>query len=206
MNRAVSSLSHLVGALNATPRRAHPDLVLDDEVRLATGRVHELVGDSADVMAALAAAHTTGPVVWIGRPDTVEALAPAGLQAFLDPDRVLLVAGVSRTELLWAAEQTLLACPGACVVVEVEAGPNLTESRRLQVAAENSGAVGFVIVHGRAQTSAAETRWVCEAHAEGGWMWTRVKNKRGEPGAWRVVWREDGDGPGLIHVAAAAAA
>jgi len=181
-------------------------------VRLAKGRVHEVMGDSADMFAILTASRLTGPIIWVGLSRDIGSLAPTALQDYIDLARVIFTEGISRSEVLWAAEQALRARCASCVIVELSAGPNLRESRRLQVAAQDGGGVGIILIHGRAQTSACETRWHCAANKSGEntWVWSLTKNRRGELGAWRVNWtNSDRSGgayeAGVIHLAVATA-
>ncbi|WP_084399875.1 ImuA family protein [Henriciella aquimarina] len=185
---------------------AHGDVRLSGPVRLARGRVHEVMGDGGEVFALAAAARYDGPLIWIGQAGDVASLAPSALQRFIDPARMILTIGQGRSELLWAAEQALRARSGPCVILELHDGPGLKESRRLQIAAEESGALGLVILHGKARTSAAETRWQCEAAAGTGWVWKCLKAKRGAPGAWQVSWIGGEHAPDLVAMAAAASA
>lgn len=181
-------------------------VLLFEPVLLSKGRVHELAGDSAFMFAALAASHMKGPIIWAGPPQAVRTLAPTGLQSFFDPARLILTTGVSRTEILWAAEQSLRARCAPCVIVEIHGGPDLQESRRLQIAAEEHGALGLIIVHGRSQTSASETRWHCQVAPGGGWDWACIKNKRGRVGRWHVTWAGNDDAPCAIPLVSAASA
>ena len=184
----------------------HGALTLGSAIHLAKGRVHEVRGGAADMFAILAASQMNGPVFWTGSKREIHTLSPIALQDFLDPARLTLIVGVSRTEILWATEQALRTCGSACVIAEPGRGPGLRESRRLQIAAEESGAIGIMLVQGKATTSAAETRWLCEAAGSRTWNWTCTKNRRGSGGAWRVTWEENGHAPGAIHLAAATAA
>ncbi|MFC4726078.1 ImuA family protein (plasmid) [Glycocaulis abyssi] len=184
----------------------HGAVALAGPIRLTKGRTHELTGDSADMFALAAAARGQGPVVWVGGAREIAALAPTGLQAFLDPARIILVTGLHRTEQLWAAEQALRARCAPTVILELREGPGLKESRRLQIAAEESGAIGLVLIRGRAQTSAAETRWRCEARPEGGWAWTCLKNKRGPASSWQATWTGNDNAPRARPLAEAASA
>lgn len=205
---AETDIRHLAAmtAANLHGPAAHGEVCLSGPLRLARGRVHEVLGDSADIFALAAAAASAGPLIWIGLGREVTTLAPAALQHFVDPARLILTVGLNRGELLWAAEQALRARSAPCVIVELQDGPGLKESRRLQIAAEESGAIGFVLIQGRARTSAAETRWHCEAAAGRGWVWTCMKSKRGAPGAWRVSWMGKDHAPDLVALAAAASA
>jgi hypothetical protein len=110
-----------------------------------------------------------------------------------------------------------LACQ-QCVIIELSKGPNLRESRRLQIAAEEGGGVGLILIHGRAHTSASETRWHCIAQNKGpnAWGLSLTKNRKGELGQWDVRWtpramsaEQDCGGAyeaGVIHLVAATAA
>ncbi|WP_371395325.1 ImuA family protein [Fretibacter rubidus] len=202
-----------IGTLASLQLQARESVCLSGPVQLAKGRVHEVMGDSADMFAILTASRLMGPIIWIGLARDIGSLAPTALQDYIDPARVILTEGISRSEVLWAAEQALRATCAQCVVVELSAGPNLRESRRLQIAAQEGGGVGLVLIHGRAHTSACETRWHCAANKSGenSWVWSLMKNRRGELGAWRVSWTSsDRSGgayeAGVIHLAAATAA
>lgn len=196
-------------AIRATGLReaAQPgDLRLAAPLALARGRLHEALGEGADSLALAAAAGAAGPLVWIGLKRDMASLAPTGLQGFADPARFLLVSGQDRSELLWAAEQALRARAAPCVILELKDGPDLRESRRLQLAAGESGALGLVLVRGQARTSAAETRWQCDAAPGGGWTWICTKRRRGPPGAWHVSWKGRSHAPDLVALAAPASA
>ena len=82
----------------------------------------------------------------------------------------------------------------------------MTESRRLQIAAEEGGAIGLILLRDRANTSAAETRWECRAASGGGWDWICTKRRRGVPGAWQVSWKGRPHAPDLVPLAATASA
>ena len=202
-----------VGTFSSLRMQAREALSLGEPVNLALGRVHEVSGDSADMFAVLAASKLSGPIIWIGLSKDLGSLAPTALQDFIDPARVILAEGISRGEVLWAAEQALRATCADCVVIELSRGPNLRESRRLQIAAEEGGGLGLILIQGRAYTSACETRWRCEASiaGENAWLWSLTKNRKGELGRWQVRWvrPKNSEGEyeaGVIHLAAAAAA
>ena len=91
-------------------------------------------------------------------------------------------------------------------LAEFPGGLGLYQDGRLQIAAEEGGALGLILVRGRAFTSAAETRWQCDAGAGGGWVWTSTKSKRGTPGAWRVSWKGRHHASDLVPLAATASA
>ncbi|MCY4167436.1 MAG: hypothetical protein OXE82_04075 [Rhodobacter sp.] len=185
----------------------HGVLTLGEAVRLTKGRIHEVQGDSADCFALAVAASLRGPVIWIGSAPDIASLNPSAVRDFMDPLRLTVIEAVSRQECLWSGEQALRAQGIACVVIELAHGTDLKESRRLQLAAEENGALGLVMISEHARTSAAETRWRCDPSADGevAWDWECTKNRKGELGAWRVKWLGDDDGPSIVHLVATTA-
>lgn len=139
---------------------------------LAYGSLHEFAGGGAGTVdgaaaalfAAGIAARTKGKVVWcLSRPDL---FAPALAQVGLHPDRVIYVEAIREEFVLESFEEALRYGRLGAVVAELVRLP-MTASRRLQLAAEGSGAIGLVIRRWRRQTeasdfghpTAAATRW-----------------------------------------------
>lgn len=161
-----------------------------DMPELQWSRVHELVGQSPLPFALYAAQKARGPatshpVIIIGPVDRIYALRPEGLGRFIPPGSVTLIEAVRRADRLWTAEQCLAAKAQAIVVLHLDQGPNLSESRSLQIAAERGGSLGLILISGRAQSSACQTRWSCEPTPDG-WIWEVVKNKSGRVGGWHI--------------------
>jgi protein ImuA len=141
---------------------------------------------------------------------------------FFDPARIVLTEGSNRKDVLWAAEQVLRSKGAGLTVIQLAIGPDLIESRRLQLAAEQGGGLGLVLIEGRAQSSAAQTRWHCQAlpnvktanpkaaNDSAKWMWELTKNKSGNIGRWVVNCPKIRGGPhGAtrdVHMVAATAA
>ena len=179
-------------AINSVSREIYPNvqglIALGDKAVLHSCRIHEVMGNSADVFALFAASRTSGPVVWIADQADNASFSPTGAQSIIDPTRIISVACVSRAESLWATEQALRMGGIGAVVVELWDGPSLKESRRLQLAAEEGGVLGVILIAGRAQTSATQTRWFCKASSkcDAKWVWEMIKNKNGLGGVWRV--------------------
>ncbi len=129
---------------------------------LARGGFHELLGDQGTITSFLAALlgrqKTIQHVLWI----TPSAdLYPGGFAQLGLSHRRLTIACTRQTDnRLWATEEALKDLPGGAVVAEVEQA-DLTETRRLQLAAESSGSIGFLVRRDR-QPSAALTRWRVE--------------------------------------------
>lgn len=139
---------------------------------LALGALHEIAGGgngaldgaAAALFAAGIAARSAGKVLWcVTRPDL---FAPALAQAGLHPDRVIYVEAGDEKSLLACFEEGLRHRGLGAVVAEV-ARLSMTASRRLQLAAESSGAIGIAIRRWRrmaetadfGQPTAAVTRW-----------------------------------------------
>jgi protein ImuA len=192
---------------------------------LLFGAVHELQASGPDVetgaapalFAAGVLARCPGSVVWIGRRGGV--FAHGLLQAGLDPRRIVFV-DAGGTVLL-AMEEALRHPDVAGVVCELEGRLDLVVSRRLQLAAEGSQVLGFLLRRSRrfddpalSQPSAAMTRWrigtvpspPALAHAPDVvglhrplWRLDLLRCRGGEPASWTV---EGCDAQGRLAVAA----
>jgi protein ImuA len=138
---------------------------------LAFGCLHEVAGGgngavdgaAAALFAAGIAARSKGRVLWcVTRPDL---FAPAIEQAGLAPGRVIYVEAGDEKSVLACFEEGLRG--GFAAVIAEMARLSMTASRRLQLAAESSGAIGIAIRRWRRQTqatdfgqpTAAQTRW-----------------------------------------------
>lgn len=144
---------------------------------LARGALHEVFAADAGIATAFCAllagrlARAGGPeammgagaILWCERPRTLDAGAlygPALLRYGIDPSRLILVRARRDADVLWAMEEGLR-CPRLAAVVGETAKMSLTESRRLQIAAGESG-VTALLLRPRAEApppSAAATRW-----------------------------------------------
>ena len=139
---------------------------------LAFSALHEIAGGGNDTINAAAAARfsagiaarTSGKVLWcITRQDL---FAPALAQVGLSPDRVVYAEAGDQKSLLACFEEGLRHGGLGAVIAEV-AELNMTSSRRLQLAAEQSGSIGIAIRRWRRQAdafdfgqpTAAVTRW-----------------------------------------------
>jgi protein ImuA len=169
------------------------------------GRVHEATGPARRSFAAVLAGRLAGPVLWIQEGRERDTLCPQGLQPFLDPSRLVLARPAGAKAVLQVAEEALRSGAVGLVVAELAEAPDLTASRRLQLAAGTGGGRGLCLVpEMRSRSNAAETRWHC-VPVPGGrtrQLWELVKNKRGRLGCWEVTW-ENSAGParrqGIAH-------
>lgn len=204
---------------------AKNNVALPNGVQLISGRVHEVTGASADGFIASVLGRTQGHIVWIGRSRDINSICPQAAQRFFCPSRLICVEALSRKEILWAAEQALRSQGASAIVVELTRGPDLTESRRLQISAEQGKTLGLIRIGKTAQSSAAQTRWDCRAvppplvvandHAVSGdhiwphnhiWKWEMTKNKNGQTGCWTVGWRRHANDSGHVDMVPAASA
>jgi protein ImuA len=143
-----------------------------------------------------------GPVLWCrSRRTALEAGDPYGpgiARLGLPPDRLILVEAAKPAELLWAMEEGART-KGLAAVVADGISPDLTASRRLQLAAEAGGGLAFLLTTGRQNApSTALTRWFVgsapsqpEADGPGRPCW-KIELWRcrggGRPQEWMVEW------------------
>lgn len=160
---------------------------------LAGASVHEATGPGRVAFAAAVAGEGDGAVFWILDRRRREALHPVGLARFMDPARLVLVRPLGLAPALQSAEEALRSGAVPLVVVDLDRGPDLTGSRRLQLAARAGGGRGLCLVpEGRLIANAAETRWHCAPvtmRPDGSSVhhWERLKDRRGPLGVWQVV-------------------
>ena len=194
---------------------------------LGLGALHEVAGAGPDVEHGAAAAlfitgtlaRLCGPVLWVL--ERHDLFAPALAAVGLHPARVLHVEAGRPASVLLVMEEGLRTPGLAGVVGEVSGRLTLTASRRLQLAAEASGAVAFTLRRSRrhddpalAEPSAAVTRWRIAALPSGPavpdapevpglararWRLDLVRCRGGEPRSWIV---EACDAQGRLGVAA----
>jgi protein ImuA len=177
---------------------------------LALGALHEAAGGGADVEHAAAAtlfiagvlARMGGPVLWVV--EHADLFAPGLASVGLLPDR--LVFAEAGRDVLAAMEEGLRHAGLAAVVGEVSGRLTLVASRRLHLAAEQTGILAVVLrrnrvaIQGREPT-AAVTRWLVTAepsppalpHApavpglgRARWRLDLLRCRGGEPGSWMV--------------------
>jgi protein ImuA len=119
---------------------------------LLRGALHEIFADDAGIataFCALLAGRLAGDtenhtILWCERPWALDAGAlygPALLQFGIDPARMILVRPRRDTDALWAMEEGLRCGRVAAVIGEIT-DMSLTASRRLQLAAEETGVTG----------------------------------------------------------------
>ena len=134
------------------------DTVSVADLRFATGRVHEALGSTSPSLALALASSTSGPVMWIGEHRRVSRLRAEPLADYLDISRLVTVETATRRETLWAAAEALQCAGVGLVVAELSKGPDLFESRHLQVAAKEGRTMGLVLID-RKSTRLNSSHW-----------------------------------------------
>lgn len=165
-------------------RPAFPDLDM-----LMAGRVHEAVGPGRLAFALGLAGQLSGAVLWITDRARSERLYPPGIASFMDPARLYGVQVIGTLAILQMTEEALRSGAAPLVVAELPEAPDLTASRRLQLAAGTGGGRGLCLLpEGRLCNNAAETRWMClsMSGAPGAQQWEAIKNKRGRLVTWHT--------------------
>lgn len=186
---------------------------------LTIGRLHEIFaaesldGSSAAgfiLMLAMRAAGTRLPILWL-RQQKAEALngrlhAPGPAELGLDPARLILGIASDAAAMLKAAVDSLRCTGLGAVVIEPQRHarlPDLTASRRLALAAEQSGVTALLLcTDADPVPSAAQTRWRVRAapstplaaNAPGAptFQIELLRHRGGPDGlAWRVEWDRD---------------
>ncbi|MEM6663696.1 MAG: hypothetical protein AAF666_16140 [Pseudomonadota bacterium] len=158
---------------------------------LADGRVHEATGPGRMTFALALAGQLAGAVLWLQDRRQGQTLYPNGIAEYFDPARLIYVRPTGQLEMLQLTEEALRSGAAPLVVVDLQEAPDLTESRRLQLAAGTGGGRGLCLIpEGRLKTNAAETRWSCMPMPGGcaRQHWEIVKNKRGRLGKWQAAW------------------
>jgi protein ImuA len=181
---------------------------------LARGCLHELCGAPDRAAAAGFAAallgrlSADGHTVWIGPRDDL--YAPGLSAQGLPPERLIVVRAGPRDARFWALEEALRS-PGLTAVLAEVDRLTLTQSRRLQLAAEARGVTAFLLRPHAASDApsgaptAAMTRWritplPAAADLEAAprawqpprWQVELVRCRGGRTGAWAIAWREGG--------------
>src|ERR1700759_993371 len=166
---AIGRLREQIQLLEGTPLRTRTVLpfgvaAIDGRLPgggLALGALHEIAGGgnaaidgaAAALFAAGIAARTKGKILWcITRQDL---FAPALAQVGLGPDRVIYVDACDEKSVLACFEEGVRPGGLGAVVAEV-ARLSMTSSRRLTLAAEESGSMAIAIRRWRRQTEAAD--------------------------------------------------
>ena len=178
------------------------------------GAIHEFIctkeedaaastGFIAGVLASLM--REGGASVWIS---SCHKLFPPALTTFgIGPEKIIFIDLQKEKDITWAIEEALQCVSLAAVVGEVQ-DLSFTNSRRLQLAVEQSRLTGFIIRRKTRQlnTTASVARWKIN-HLPGivaddlpgvgfpRWKVELLKIRNGKPGIWEMEWVNKRFGP-----------
>ncbi|KZK76854.1 hypothetical protein PsW64_04699 [Pseudovibrio sp. W64] len=164
---------------------------------LQVSRVHEVCGAGATAFAAMACGQADMRVLWLQTGWQIEQLNPAGLAAFMSPKNLVLVEVENHNDLLACTEDGLRSGAVDLVISVATQKLDLTAGRRLQLAAEQGGSTGILIIPEGAGSNATQTRWHCSPIFKGNHIsdknltlqhWQLIKNKIGTLSGWKVYW------------------
>jgi protein ImuA len=139
-----------------------------------------------------------GVCLWIS---TSRMLFPPALKAFgVAPDRIIFIDLNSEKDLLWTVEEALK-CEGLAAVIAEIKEVNFSQSRRLQLAVEQSKVTGFLLrtASTSLKTTTCVARWKItplSSETEAGlpglgyprWNVELLKVRHGSPGSWNMEW------------------
>lgn len=204
-NDLLAKLQHHVNLLEETQRRFSKTVSISKDIDsslphggLPLGCIHEVKGAGlapAIAFASLLAARiTTGYILHIA---SDRLLCPLGLLPYgIKLHRLIHVRCSNPQHLGWATLEALR-CPQVSTVLSVMDCPELTACRRLQLAAEGSGATGFLLGNlTSVQAASPITRWrilpglsPVQRFDELQWTIELSYCRGGRPGKWMSVWR-----------------
>ena len=205
----VESLCQQISSLEERQRRFSRTISVADAIDpwlphggLSAGCIHEVKGTSLANAIAFSAVLSSrlvgdhGQILYIA-PD--RSLHPLGLLPFgVKLDQLLHVSARRHRDLAWAVMEALR-CSQVSSVIALLGGLDLTESRRLQLAAESSGATGFLLGHATSAPIASPiTRWKISSAAGKAsqrfehplWALDLLYCRGGRPGKWILEWRD----------------
>lgn len=175
-----------------------------------TGVIHEFISPAAEDAAATTGfmagllgrlMNQGGPCLWIGRK---RMLFPPSLKLFgIDPDRVIFIDLTRERDVLWTIEEALK-CDALSAVVGELTEINFMQSRRLQLAVEQSRVTGLMHCYhpDKIGNTTSVARWKITPIAselDDGipgvgyprWNVELLKIRNGKPGAWQLQWAAD---------------
>lgn len=120
--------------------------------------------------------------LWSGCRDDLHS---PGFVPFIDPSQMLFARAQKMQDVLWSVEEGLR-CPELTAIVADVAPVDFTLSRRLSLAAADSGGMVLMLMPYRypLPASAAMTRWRIACAPDGCWQLDLLRCKGGRPGSW----------------------
>lgn len=180
----------------AFPNRCFPTGAMHEFISRTPEQAAATVGFLSGLLAPLM--RNGGVCLWVGGKKKV---FPPGLAIYgLAPDRLLFIELAKDKDLRWVLEEALK-CEALAAVVGEISELSFTDSRRLQLAVEQSRVTGFLLRHAPRNmgTVAAVARWEITSLpslADEGlpgvgfphWQVNLLKVRNGRPGSWRMEW------------------
>ncbi len=169
------------------------------------GAVHEFISNASEdaaatngfMMGLTGQLIKKGTAIWVSSKRTI---FPPALSLFgIDPERIIFVDLWRQKEVLWAIEEALK-CDAIAAVIGELSELSFTESRRLQLAVEQSRVTGFIHRYSPRieNVTACVSRWKIKPLASNAnglpgmgfprWNVQLQKVRNGKPGEWQVEW------------------
>lgn len=188
-----------LGAIEqAFPNKVFPTAALHEFISTRPEFTAAIGGFIAGIMRTLLA--DGGVCVWVSY---TRRIYPPALKRFgVDPDRIIFIDVTRERDVLWVTEESLK-CSGIAAVICETRLLSFMESRRLQLAIEQSQVTGFVLRKDVKQltTTACTARWTVKplrsklrpgmpgvGHPR--WQVDLLKVKNGNPGSWNIEWKD----------------
>lgn len=173
------------------------------------GAIHEFLSDRSEDAAATSGfvgalisslMKSKGTGLWISASRT---LFPPALKTLgLDPEHFIFLDLKNTKEVLWSMEEALKCAAISTVIGELR-NIDFTQSRRLQLAVEQSQVTGFILRHQvrNPGTTACVSRWkissIPSETLDGlpgigypGWKVELLRMRNGKPGSWHIRWKD----------------
>jgi len=168
--------------------------------------VHEFISDNRENAAAtngfmaglIGPLINKGTAVWVSNKRTI--FPPALKNYGIDPERIIFIDLWKQKDVLWAVEEALK-CDAISAVIGELSELSFTESRRMQLAVEQSKVTGFIHRYNprSENVTACVSRWKISPQASNmhgslpgvgfsRWNVQLVKVRNGKPGSWQVEW------------------
>jgi protein ImuA len=138
-----------------------------------------------------------GTTVWVSNKRTI---FPPALSVFgIEPESIIFIDLWRQKEVLWAIEEALK-CDAVSAVIGELSELSFTESRRLQLAVEQSSVTGFIHRYNpkTENVTACVSRWKIKPIASDTngvpgigfprWNVQLLKVRNGKPGSWQIEW------------------
>ncbi|TSJ44414.1 Error-prone repair protein ImuA [Mucilaginibacter corticis] len=175
-----------------------------------TGALHEFISTRPEFTAAIGGfiagvlqtlLEKGGVCVWVSY---TRRIYPPALKRFgISPDRIIFIDVAREKDVLWVTEEALK-CSGIAAVICETRLLSFMESRRLQLAIEQSRVTGFILRKDAKilNTTACTARWTVKplrSRLRPGmpgvgyprWQVELLKVKNGQPGSWILEWKNN---------------